>query len=287
MQRGEFSGPADERGGRQSRAAGSRAGGGRGLCGRAGLSHQALKRLACRGVRGDAELTLEHRCAVMVRADGPGPVTQIRLQLHQGAIADLFKRPELNPAPGGFQRPGQVTCSRPRGAYQVAQVHALALELRPGLKQPVFVDPGQQLTPVRGGRRGGMHQDPVIVTGRRRRQGGLPFDVEDAHVDAARIRVPPAQISRRHHERSLVSQDLAQVVQFAAQVCQCLRIGGLGPEQAGDPLPGLRGSGMHGEEGDQGDNARRPGLDASGPVVDDCLLPQERHVQHADPSPQP
>ena len=96
----------------------------------------------------------------MVRADGPGPVAQIRLQLHQGAIADLFKGLELNPAPGGFQRPGEVTCSRPRGEYQVAQVHALALELRPGLKQPVFVYAGQQLTPVRGGRRGCMHQDP-------------------------------------------------------------------------------------------------------------------------------
>ena len=49
MQRGEFSGPADERGGRQARAAGSRAGGGRGLCSRAGLSHQALQRLAVAG----------------------------------------------------------------------------------------------------------------------------------------------------------------------------------------------------------------------------------------------
>ena len=74
------------------------------------------------------------------------------------------------------------------------------------------------------------------------------------------------------------------MVQFAAQVGQCLRICGLGPEQAGDTLPGLRGSGVHDQECDQDDNARRPGLDATGPVVSDCLPPQERHMQHIDPS---
>ena len=71
---------------------------------------------------------------------------------------------------------------------------------------------------------------------------------------------------------ALVSQNLAQVVQLAAQVGQRLRIGGLGPEQAGDPLPGLRGPGMRDEECDQDDSAGRPGPDAAAPVVSDGLL---------------
>lgn len=65
----------------------------------------------------------------MVGADGPGPVTQASLQLHQSAIANLLQRLQLDPAPGGLHRPGQVTCPRPGGTYQVAQLHALALEL--------------------------------------------------------------------------------------------------------------------------------------------------------------
>ena len=73
------------------------------------------------------------------------------------------------------------------------------------------------------------------------------------------------------------------MVEFAAQVGQGLRIRGLGPEQAGDTLPGLRGFGVQDQECDQGDSARRPAADASGPVVSDCLLAQERHVQHIDP----
>ena len=256
-----------------------------GLRCRAGVSHQALERLARRGVRDDAELALQHRRAVVIGADGAGPVAQIGLQLHQGAIADLLQRLQLNPAPGGIHRPGQVTRSRPRRTDQVAQVHALALELRPGLEQPVLVHAGQQVTPVLGDRRGGMQQDPVVVTGRRRGQGSLPLDVEDAHVDAARPRVTPAQIPGRHDERRLVAKHLAQVVQFAAQVGQRLRVGGLGPEQAGDPLPGLRGPGVHDQERDQDNRARRPGPDAAGPVVGDCLLPQERHMQHVNALP--
>jgi len=127
-----------------------------------------------------------------------------------------------------------------------------------------------------------MQQDSVVITGRRRRQGSLPLDIEDAHVDPACLHVTPAQIPGRHHQRRLVAQNPAQVVQLAAQVGQRLGIRGLGPEQARDPLPGLRGPGMHDQEGDQDNSARRPGPDASGPVVGDCLLPQERHMQHVD-----
>jgi len=44
-----------------------------------------------------------------------------------------------------------------------------------------------------------MHHDPVVITGRRRRHCGLSLMVEDAHVDAARLRVTPAQIPGRHY----------------------------------------------------------------------------------------
>jgi hypothetical protein len=129
VQRAEFSRPADERGRRQSGAAGPRAGGGRRPGRRVSLSHQALKHFARPEIRGDAELALEHRGAVVVGADGPGPVTQVRLQFHQPAIADLLQRLQLYPAPGGLHSTGQVTGSRPGGTEQIAQLHALALEL--------------------------------------------------------------------------------------------------------------------------------------------------------------
>jgi hypothetical protein len=65
----------------------------------------------------------------MVGADGPGPVTQIRLQLHQSAVADLLQRLQLDPAPGGLHRTGQVTGPRPGGTDQIAQLDALTLQL--------------------------------------------------------------------------------------------------------------------------------------------------------------
>ena len=44
-------------------------------------------------------------------------VTQVSLQLHQSAIADLLQRLQLDAAPGGLHSPGQVTRPRPGGTY--------------------------------------------------------------------------------------------------------------------------------------------------------------------------
>jgi len=99
---------------------------------------------------------------------------------------------------------------------------------------------GQEITPVLRDGPGGVREGPVVVTARRRRQGGLALDVEDAQVDPASPGVAPAQVGRGHHERRLIRQDLPQLVQFPAQVGQGLRVGRVRPEQAGDPLPGLR-----------------------------------------------
>ena len=82
--------------------------GARGPRGRAGVSHQAMERLAGRGVGDDAELAFQHGRAAMVGADGAGPVTQVGLQLHEGAVADLLQGLKLDPAPGRLHRPGQV-----------------------------------------------------------------------------------------------------------------------------------------------------------------------------------
>ena len=65
---------------------------------------------------------------MVVGAHRTGPVAQIGLQLHQGPVADLLQRLQLDAAAGGIHRPGQVAGQRPRPAEQVAQLDALAFE---------------------------------------------------------------------------------------------------------------------------------------------------------------
>ena len=243
-----------------------------------------LERLLRRRVRDDTEFAFQDRSALMVGAHRPGTVAQIGLPLHQGAMADLLQRLELDPAARHIDGPGQVTVPRPRLAEQVAQVHALALDPGSRLEQPVVIDAGQEVAAILGDRRGGMRQDPLVVTGRRGGQGRLPSGVKDAQVDAARVGVTPAQIRWRYHQRRLVVQQLAQLVQLAAQVGQGLGISRVRPEQAGNPLPGLWRSSMDGQEGDQGNGPRRTHPDA-GPGTGDGLLPQQRHTQHGNAFP--
>ena len=246
------------------------------------MGHQALECLPRRRARDDAELTLQDRSAVVVGADRAGPVAQVGLQQHQGAIAGLLQRLQLDPAAGGIHRSGQVTPSRARLTEKIAQVHALALKLRPGVEQPVVVHAWQELASVLRNGTGGVREDPLAVTGRSSRQGSLALDVEGAHVDASHLAVAPAQIPGRHHERRLISQNVTQVVQLAAQVGQRLCIRRIRPEQSGDALPRLGRPGMEGQKGDQRNRPRRAHPDAAGPVVGDCLLPQQSHVQHFD-----
>jgi hypothetical protein len=66
---------------------------------------------------------------MMVGADRTGPVAQVSLQLHQGAITDLLQRLELDPATGRIHGSGQVPRSRPRRAGEITQIDALALQL--------------------------------------------------------------------------------------------------------------------------------------------------------------
>ena len=66
---------------------------------------------------------------MVVGADRAGAVAQVSLELHQRAIAGLLERLQLDPPPGGIHCPGQITPPGPRGADQIAQLYALALQL--------------------------------------------------------------------------------------------------------------------------------------------------------------
>ena len=55
-------------------------------------------------------------------------VAQVGLQPHQGPVADLLQRLQLDAAAGGIHRSGQVPRSYPRLTEQITQVHALAFE---------------------------------------------------------------------------------------------------------------------------------------------------------------
>ena len=210
---------------------------------------------------------------MVVGADRAGPVTELGLQPHQGAVAGFLQRLHPDPAPGRVHRHGQV--AGPRRADQVAQVHALAFQVRPGLGQPVVVLAGQQVTAVLGEGAGGVRDHGGAVAGRggglrgRRRGGKRP------QVDPAARRVLPAQVAGSDDQGRIVIQDLAQVVHLAAQVGQRLRVGRVRPEQPGDPLPGLRRPGPQRQEGDQGDGARRRPPDVVGLVAGDGLLTQQ------------
>ena len=124
-----------------------------------------------------------------------------------------------------------------------------------------------------------MDQNPLAVIVRSRGQGSLTLDVKDAHVDTACLGVTPAQVPGRHHQRRLIPENLAQLMQLTAQVSECLPIGRVWPEQAGDPLAGLGRPGMRDQKPDEGNRARRT-YPHAGPVVGDYLLPQHRNLQH-------
>ena len=217
----------------------------------------------------------------MVGAQRARPVAEVGLQPHQRPVAGLLQRQQPDPAPGRLHRPGQVTAPGPRAGQQVAQVRALALELGPEVQQPVVVQAGQQVAAVLGHGLRGVGGDRGVVAGRGGGPGRLPLGGEHPQVDPAGAGVPPAQVPRRDHQRRLAAQHLAQVMQLAAEVREGLGLGGLGPEQARDELPGLRAARMGGQVRDEGYGAGRPGRRA-GAVVGDDLLPQEGHVQHVD-----
>ena len=62
------------------------------------------------------------------------------------------------------------------------------------------------------------------------------------------------------------------MVEFAPQIGQGLRVGGIGPQGAGHPLPGLRPAGVHDQQGQQRQRLRRIRANFTVRVVGDHLL---------------
>ena len=197
----------------------------------------------------------------MVSADRPRSVAQLGLQGHQGPVADFLERSEADPAPrcvGGHERGGQLAA---QSTHQVTQLDTLLGLLVPQLEQPVVVDPGQQVAAVRLQRGRGLRQpDGRIGVGGR--QGGASGLFEEPDIDAAGLRVAPAEVSGGDLQRAGVLDDPAQVVQFTAQIGQGLGVGGIGPQGSGHPLPGLRPAGVHHQQGQQRQRLRRARTDA-------------------------
>ena len=126
---------------------------------------------------------------MVVGADRAGPVAQVGLQPHQGAVADLLQRLQLDPAARGLHRPGQVAVPRPRLA------RAGRTGPRTGARALTWPRAASRRTRRAAGRPGTRRwpaaacaSDPLVVAGRGRRQGRLALDVEDAQVDAAASR---------------------------------------------------------------------------------------------------
>jgi hypothetical protein len=260
---GQLRAPADEPGRRRPRRLGIRAG------------EQPVQGRAGRLGRDDAELAFEDRRAAVVGADRARPVAGVGLQGHQGPVAGFLQRAEQDPLPGRGQCRGRLARRRPAG--EVAQLDALPFQLGPGLEDPVVGEAGQQLAAVARERRVRVGEHGAGVRGGQRRAAG---DGEVPHVDPARRGVLPAQVLPGDGHRRRIAQHLAQLVQFAAEVGQGLRVGGVRPEQPGDPPTGLRQTRVHDQVGHERDRPRRSRQRGAGRVVGDHLLSQKRNPQH-------
>ena len=63
-----------------------------------------------------------------------------------------------------------------------------------------------------------MPQHRLVILGVSRGPGLFAPGLENPDVNAARVRIAPAQVPRRHDQGSVIPQNLAHLVQFAAQV---------------------------------------------------------------------
>ena len=127
------------------------------------------------------------------------------------------------PRPGRRCVPGSKTASRtaPRtGARARSRASSIQSSCRPGQElAPIPVECARRVSTTTSRR----HLQP-----QRRRAVARA----NSRTSTRQCRgVTPAQIPRRHHQRPLVPEDAAQLVQLAPQVGQRLRAGGVRPEQ--------------------------------------------------------
>ena len=131
----------------------------------------------------DAELALQHRRAVVVGADGSGAVTEVGLQLHEGAVARFLQRLQRNPAPCRGDGCRQLTSPPLRLADDRAQVDAIALQLLAKLEHPVVIVARKELAAIGGDGGGAVGDDGLVVTVRIGGEGDRPLGLERAQVD--------------------------------------------------------------------------------------------------------
>ncbi len=203
-------------------------------------TEQPLDQRCGRCRRPDAELLLEDGGAVVVGTDRRGDVPRLEEQLHQRAMADLLQRFEPDPATGHPHRCAPVPGLPLDGDGQVAQLHALPSQPLALVDHPVTGHPGEELAPVLEQRRLAVSPHGSCVPVRAGGQRGVPLPGEHADIDPARGGVPPQERRLLHHQRRVVTQYPAQVVQLAPQIRARLCLGGIGPEEHREMTSGLR-----------------------------------------------
>jgi hypothetical protein len=137
---------------------------------------------------------------VVISTYSAGPIAEIGLQPHQGAVTGLLQWLQLYSSSYRVNRTREVTRSGSVRTEQVAELDALTLQLIPDLVHPVVVTPRTKRTAILDDRthRVTDHLINVIVTSRclRRRPGRS----EIYDVNPAPIGLVPAQVGRCHDE---------------------------------------------------------------------------------------
>ncbi len=100
----------------------------------------------------------------MIGAYGAGPITELRLDLHEDAIGLFFQRLQGNPAPGHRRCTYQIAVANARFADERAQVDAPPLDLGPDLENPVVIAAREELPPVARNGGGTMADHAFAIT---------------------------------------------------------------------------------------------------------------------------
>jgi hypothetical protein len=244
-QLGAFRGPANERCAAEPVAAGTP---------RFVAGQQGVVRGTGRGRRFHTELPFQRRRAFVVHPQRPGAIAARVMQPYQSAVRLLAQRFFAQQPLGVSDRAGQIalrlkTGDQPIQRVQVAPAQPVPLPLDP----LVLVAAGQQIAGVRV---------DCLLQGHRAARcsiiGASQRLLEGRHVQPVRSLGPPLQRTRRDVQEPVhVGQPPAQVVQHVPKVGARLCLGGVRPEEEGDPLTWLRRVPMEQEVGQQGLGARR------------------------------
>ncbi len=185
------------------------------------------------GRRGHAEFALEHGGAAVEGVQRGRPVPEGQVGADQSPVAGLLQRLDGDALPGHRQGAPALPQRGPRRDGVVAQRGAFAADPLPRRGHPVRVVAGHQIPAVlvQGQLRVGQEFPRSGFV--RRRQGGLAFRGEHLHIDAQPRSGQPADGPVGGRKAVDALQQLPQVVQFPAEVCHGLALGGVGPKRPG------------------------------------------------------